>query len=43
MGDRQIGKAIKSAAELEAMILGKDADSECPPGMTVTVKHHGET
>jgi hypothetical protein len=39
-----MSKAIKTAAELEAMILSKmQALSECPDGMTVTVKRHGET
>ncbi len=39
-----MGKTAKSAAELEAMILGKmQTLSECPPGMTVTVRRHGET
>jgi hypothetical protein len=34
-----MGKATKPAAELEAMILSKmQTLSECPPGMTVTVK-----
>jgi hypothetical protein len=37
-------KTLKTAAELEAMILGKmQTLSECPPGMTVTVKRRGET
>ena len=37
-------KATKTAAELEAMILNKmQTLSECPHGMTVTVKRHGET
>lgn len=37
-------KTMKTAAELEAMILGKmQRLSECPPGMTVTVKRKGET
>jgi hypothetical protein len=39
-----MGKAMKTAAELEVMILGKmQTLSECPPGMTVTVRRHGET
>ena len=39
-----MGKAMKTAAELEAMILSKMQNlSECPPGMTVTVKRRGET
>jgi hypothetical protein len=39
-----MGKTIKTAAELEAMILSKmQALSECPDGMTVTVKRRGET
>jgi len=39
-----MSKATKTAAELEAMILSKmQALSECPDGMTVTVKRHGET
>jgi len=39
-----MGKAMKTAAELEAMILSKmQTLSECPPGMTVTVKRRGET
>ena len=39
-----MGKTTKTAAELEAMILDKmQALSECPPGMTVTVRRHGET
>ena len=39
-----MGKTVKTAAELEAMILGKmQTLSECPPGMTVTVRRHGET
>jgi hypothetical protein len=37
-------KATKSAAELEAMILSRMKTlNECPDGMTVTVKRHGET
>jgi hypothetical protein len=37
-------KTLKTAAELEAMVLGKmQTLSECPPGMTVTVKRRGET
>jgi hypothetical protein len=37
-------KTIKSAAELEAMILSKMKTlNECPAGMTVTVKRRGET
>jgi hypothetical protein len=36
-----MGKTTKTAAELEAMILDKmQALSECPPGMTVTVRRH---
>ena len=39
-----MGKTTKTAAELEAMILSRmQTLSECPPGMTVTVKRHGET
>jgi hypothetical protein len=39
-----MSKATKTAAELEAMILSKmQALSECPDGMTVTVKRHGAT
>jgi len=39
-----MSKATKPAAELEAMILSKmQALSECPDGMTVTVKRRGET
>jgi hypothetical protein len=39
-----MGKATKTAAELEAMILSRmQALSECPDGMTVTVKRHGPT
>jgi hypothetical protein len=39
-----MGKATKTAAELEAMILSKmQTLSECPDGMTVTVKRHGAT
>ena len=39
-----MGKTTKTAAELEAMILSKmQTLSECPPGMTVTVKRRGET
>jgi hypothetical protein len=39
-----MGKTTKTAAELEAMILNKmNALSECPDGMTVTVKRRGET
>jgi hypothetical protein len=39
-----MGKAMKTAAELEAMILSKmQTVSECPPGMTVTVKRRDET
>jgi hypothetical protein len=39
-----MGKAMKTAAELEAMILSKmQTLSECPPGMTVTVMRRGET
>jgi hypothetical protein len=39
-----MGKTTKTAAELEAMILNKmQALSECPDGMTVTVKRRGET
>jgi hypothetical protein len=39
-----MGKATKTAAELEAMILSKmQTLNECPPGMTVTVKRRGET
>lgn len=38
-----MGKAIKTAAELEAMILSKMRTlSECPDGMTVTVRRRGE-
>jgi hypothetical protein len=37
-------KAMKTAAELEAMILSKMRTlSECPDGMIVTVKRRGET
>jgi hypothetical protein len=39
-----MSKATKTAAELEAMILSRmQTLSECPPGMTVTVKRRGET
>jgi len=39
-----MGKATKTAAELEAMILSKmQTLSECPAGMTVTVQRRGET
>ena len=39
-----MGKTTKTAAELEAMILRKmQTLSECPDGMTVTVKRRGET
>ena len=39
-----MSKAPKTAAELEAMILSRmQTLSECPHGMTVTVKRHGET
>ena len=39
-----MGKAMKIAAELEAMIRNKmQTLSECPPGMAVTVKRRGET
>ena len=39
-----MGKATKTAAELEAMILNRmQTLSECPNGMTVTVKRHGAT
>jgi hypothetical protein len=39
-----MGKTMKTAAELEGMILSKmQTLSECPPGMTVTVRRHGET
>jgi hypothetical protein len=39
-----MGKTMKTAAELEAMILGKmQTLSECPSGMTVTVRRKGET
>ena len=39
-----MSKATKTAAELEAMILSKmQTLSECPDGMTVTVKRRGET
>jgi hypothetical protein len=39
-----MSKTMKSAAELEAMILSKiQTLSECPAGMTVTVKRRGET
>jgi hypothetical protein len=39
-----MGKAMKTAAELEAIILSRmQTLSECPPGMTVTVKRRGET
>jgi hypothetical protein len=39
-----MAKATKTAAELEAMILTKmQTLSECPVGMTVTVKRRGET
>jgi hypothetical protein len=39
-----MGKAMKTAAELEAMILGTmQTLTECPPGMTVAVRRHGET
>ena len=39
-----MGKATKTAAELEAMILSKmQTLKECPDGMTVTVKRRGET
>jgi hypothetical protein len=39
-----MGKATKAAAELEAMILRRmQTLSECPDGMTVTVKRHGTT
>jgi hypothetical protein len=39
-----MGKTMKTATELEAMILDKmQRLSECPPGMTVTVKRKGET
>jgi len=39
-----MGKAMKTAAELEAMIRSKmQTLSECPPGMAVTVKRRGET
>ena len=38
-----MGKVMKTAAELEAMILSKmQTLSECPHGMT-TVKRRGET
>jgi hypothetical protein len=37
-------KTMKTAVELQAMILSKMQKlSECPPGMTVTVKRRGET
>jgi hypothetical protein len=39
-----MGKTSKTAAELEAMILKKmQGLRECPDGMTVTVKRHGES
>ena len=39
-----MGKATKTAAELEAMILSRmQTLLECPDGMTVTVKRHGAT
>lgn len=39
-----MGKATKTAAELEAMILTRmQTLSECPGGMMVTVKRHGAT
>jgi len=39
-----MGKATKTAAELEAMILSKmHTLTECPHGMTVTVKRRDET
>jgi hypothetical protein len=39
-----MGKATKTAAELEAMILSRmQTFSECPEGMTVTVRRRGET
>jgi hypothetical protein len=39
-----MGKATKTAAELEAMILSRmQTFNECPDGMTVTVKRHGAT
>lgn len=39
-----MGKATKTAAELEAMILSRmQTLSGCPAGMTVTVKRHGIT
>jgi hypothetical protein len=39
-----MGKATKTAAELEAMILSRRQTlSECPDGMTITVKRHGAT
>jgi hypothetical protein len=39
-----MGKTMKTAAELEAMILSRmQTLSECPPEMTVTVKRRGET
>lgn len=42
--DRQMGKATKTAAELEAMILSRRQTlSECPDGMTITVKRHVAT
>jgi hypothetical protein len=39
-----MGKMIKSAAELEEMILRRmQTFNECPDGMTVTVKRRGES
>jgi hypothetical protein len=39
-----MGKTMKTAGELEAMILSKmQILSECPPGMTVIIRRHGET
>lgn len=39
-----MGKTMKTATELEAVILSKmQTLGECPPGMTVTVRRHGET
>src|ERR1700676_3665736 len=39
-----MGKRTKTAAELEAMILRRmQTLSECPDGMTVTVKRRGAT
>lgn len=39
-----MGKTAKTSEELEAMILGRmETISECPDGMTVTVRRHGNT